>query len=428
MKTKEELTLDAFISRGEGTLKEEIATSLTLPKGWRWVKLGNVSIRKMGGTPRTNVPKYWGGNIIWITAKTITEERKYVLDSERKITKEGLENSNAKLVPKGSILLVTTGATAGKLAIAGTEVAINQQVTAIIPKKDIDNLFLFYVLKFLKSQLLTLGGKTTFKHINQKKLANLLIPLPPIEEQKRIVARIEEILSRVEQAKRLREGALKQTEQIMQSALHEIFSEAEEKWGNELLPNVCKINPSKKEISNLPDDLKVTFVPMSSVNEITGSIENPSIRLLKDVRKGYTYFRENDVLFAKITPCMENGKAAVAKNLVNGIGFGSTEFHVIRPSNKILAEWIYYFIRQKSFRELAARNMTGSVGQQRVPEDFLKSVRIPLPPIEEQKQIVSYLNSLQEKVLLLRKHQEETKKELEKIVPVVLDKAFKGEL
>ena len=106
-----------------------------------------------------------------------------------------------------------------------------------------------------------------------------------------------------------------------------------------------------------------------------------SLRQVAEVEKGYTYFQEGDVLFAKITPCMENGKCAIAKRLVNGIGFGSTEFHVIRPKESVTSEWIYYYLRQETTRKKAKRSMTGSAGQKRVPSLFLQDVEIPLPPL-----------------------------------------------
>jgi type I restriction enzyme S subunit len=167
---------------------------------------------------------------------------------------------------------------------------------------------------------------------------------------------------------------------------------------------------------------------MHAVSEITGKIENPEVRLLCEVRKGYTYFKENDILFAKITPCMENGKCAIARNLVNGIGFGSTEFHVLRPMQNVTSEWVYYFIQQKSFREEAKKYMTGSVGQQRVPADFLENTKIPLPPLEDQKKTVAYLDRVKAIVNFLNVLQQRTEEELEKLVPAILDKAFRGAL
>jgi type I restriction enzyme S subunit len=264
--------------------------------------------------------------------------------------------------------------------------------------------------------------------VNIRMLKSTKIPLPRLEDQKRIVTRVEKLISRVKEARRLKEIAIEESEKIMQAALNKVFNEAKEKWGLTRLVRICKINPSKNEIRALPDDTQVTFVPMAAVSEITGKIEKPEIKLLGEVRKGYTYFKENDVLFAKITPCMENGKSAIAKNLINGLGFGSTEFHVLRPLNGVLSSWIYYYIRQKLFRDYAARNMTGSVGQQRVPVQFLKNVEIPYPPIEEQKRFTAYLNKIRETLDSLRRLQQRTEEELEKLIPSILDRAFKGML
>jgi type I restriction enzyme S subunit len=125
---------------------------------------------------------------------------------------------------------------------------------------------------------------------------------------------------------------------------------------------------------------------------------------------------------------MENGKSAIARKLVNGIGFGSTEFHVLRPLNEVTPEWIFYFIRQKSFRELAARFMTGSVGQQRVPEEFLRNARIPIPPIPLQKSLTNQLDKIKEKVESLLKYQNIISEKLEALTRTVLKRAFEGRL
>lgn len=153
--------------------------------------------------------------------------------------------------------------------------------------------------------------------------------------------------------------------------------------------DVCEINP--KGAVGLPLDTEVTFVPMAAVDEKTGKIQSAEVRRYGEVAKGYTIFRDNDVLFAKITPCMENGKIAIASNLKNGWGFGSTEFHILRISSRIIPEWVYYFLRQEKIRRFAALNMTGTAGQQRVPKSIFEKLRIPLPPISAQKQIAAIL-------------------------------------
>ena len=164
------------------------------------------------------------------------------------------------------------------------------------------------------------------------------------------------------------------------------------RWPTKPLGEVCIINP-RLAISEIPAaNSEVTFVPMAAVDEVSGSIAQPELRHYSQVAKGYTPFRENDVLFAKITPCMQNGKAAIARNLRGGIGFGSTEFHVLRPTAALLPQWVFAFIRQPSFRSAAEANFTGTAGQQRVPADFLKKLPIPVPPMAEQGRIVKLLD------------------------------------
>jgi type I restriction enzyme S subunit len=168
------------------------------------------------------------------------------------------------------------------------------------------------------------------------------------------------------------------------------------RWPTKLLGDICVINP-KLTVSEIPaSNTQVTFVPMAAVDEISGSIARPELREYKQVAKGYTPFRENDVLFAKITPCMQNGKAAIARGLSDGRGFGSTEFHVLRPSEILLPQWVFAFIRQPSFRSAAESSFTGSAGQQRVPTDFLKRFPILVPPLAEQERIVKLLDEANE--------------------------------
>jgi type I restriction enzyme, S subunit len=135
---------------------------------------------------------------------------------------------------------------------------------------------------------------------------------------------------------------------------------------------------------------------MNSVDEHFGAITESITKPFREVMKGYTPFREGDVLFAKITPCMENGKAAIARQLTGGVGYGSTEFHVLRPRSTVLAEWIFFLLRNPSFRKYAAGSFQGAVGQQRVPQDFLERFKIPLPPLSEQQRIVEILQEAEQ--------------------------------
>jgi restriction endonuclease S subunit len=139
-------------------------------------------------------------------------------------------------------------------------------------------------------------------------------------------------------------------------------------------------------------DTTVSFVPMADVDAAEDSIRPIQTRKLAEVVKGYTVFRLNDVLLAKITPCFENGKVGIVESVVGGFGFGSTEFIVVRPDpKKLLSPLLLRYLSRTKFREAGIRNMTGSAGQQRVPPDFVRSYEIPLPPLEEQERIVAEL-------------------------------------
>ena len=163
-------------------------------------------------------------------------------------------------------------------------------------------------------------------------------------------------------------------------------------WRWATLSEIAAVNSRRKCSIPFAPDTPVSFIPMPSVSEHSGTITSPKIKPFSEVSKGYTYFEEGDVLFAKITPCLQNGKHAIAHNLANGFGFGTTEFHVLRPNEKVTADWIHRFLRQPMVLREATRYLRGAVGQQRVPKEFLINLRIPLPPLAEQKRIVAVLN------------------------------------
>ena len=155
-------------------------------------------------------------------------------------------------------------------------------------------------------------------------------------------------------------------------------------WGLTTLGCCCELNPKRPK--GIDDNVTVSFVPMPAVSE-EGHIDCSTIRPYAEVKKGFTYFVENDVLFAKITPCMENGKGAIAKGLSNGIGAGSTEFHVLRPiDGQSNPYWLYIITMFSAFRDGARKVMTGTGGQLRVPISYLSDYTISLPPIAMQEQ------------------------------------------
>ena len=177
----------------------------------------------------------------------------------------------------------------------------------------------------------------------------------------------------------------------------------DKKWGLVSLGEFCLLNPQKSELHNISDDTEVSFLPMSSVSE-NGELTLSERKLYRDVKSGFSYFAEGDVLFAKITPCMENGKGAVAHGLCNNIGFGSTEFHVLRAKTSVCNPyWLYELLSLKQFRKIAEQNMTGSAGQKRVPAKFLQNFKLSLPPIELQNEYVSISRQIDKSKFLLQK-------------------------
>jgi type I restriction enzyme S subunit len=161
-------------------------------------------------------------------------------------------------------------------------------------------------------------------------------------------------------------------------------------WPLVKLTEVTTVNP------RLPKDVdetqEVSFVAMASASE-EGQLLTKESRVLSETKKGFTYFDKGDVLLAKITPCFENGKSLRPNQIESQIGFGSTEFHVLRANPKKLdSQYLFYMIWSDSFRWLGERSMSGAAGQKRVSADFLKGFEIPLPPLNEQKRIAAILD------------------------------------
>lgn len=166
-----------------------------------------------------------------------------------------------------------------------------------------------------------------------------------------------------------------------------------ESWPALPLTEVCDIRPPKTEArARLGGADPVSFVPMEDLGINQKAVVPRQTRALKDVSGSYTYFADGDVLLAKITPCFENGKLGIAAGLQNGVGFGSSEFMVFRPHEALLKEWLYYFLSRDAFRAAGQSQMTGAVGHKRVAKEFIEGCRIPLPPVAEQKRIVTILD------------------------------------
>ncbi|EAL1003954.1 restriction endonuclease, partial [Campylobacter coli] len=475
----EKVEFNKAISLNPKTQREEIKSQYPL------VKLKICGDFFMGGTPSRKNINYWNGDIKWLTISDYSN-RQVIMDTKEKITREGFKNSNAKMIQKGAVV-VSIYATIGRVGILGEDMTTNQAIVAIIPNEEFINKYLMYAIDYFKFQLYNEVITTSQQNINLGILQNMVIPKPPLEIQKQIVAECEKVeeqyntirmsieeyqnlikailqkcgiiddgggyelnsilenlqklefkldfnllLSLIEeqishsevlveetQSKERKQdfNAFKNFSKTIQELLQTLSTPPKDGWKRISLKNeqYIELNPSKKEISKLDENMLVSFIEMASVSD-KGYIQSKIDRSLNEVRKGYTYFIENDILIAKITPCMENGKCAIAKNLTNNIGFGSTEFHIFRAKTGLDSSFLFYNLNQQNIREKAALAMTGASGHKRVPISFYENLTIPLPPLEIQEKIVQNIELVEQQIDFLNLKLELLEKEKEKIL------------
>ena len=373
--TKEQIAEQDYVLVGERYL------SNSMPEAkHKMVSLGDKSLFRVesGGTPSSNIPEYWDGNIRWATlvdlpaANLITELK----DTERTISPLGLEKSSAKLLPAGTVL-VSTRATIGRVAIAECETATNQGFKNIIVIDDtkVSNRFVAYMMTALADRMVSLASGGTFKEISKSNFLTLSIPLPPLTIQEQIVAELDSYQKIIDGARQVVENY----KPTIQNNSH---------WETVRLGDICELNPRKSEVKDFEGD--VSFVPMAVISDTDMYFSVQEQKPLKEVYTGYTYFRDDDVLLAKVTPCFENGKSGLAKNLENGIGFGSSEFFVLRANpDRVLPEYIYYIINSNRFISEGTPQMTGTGGLRRLTKDFVLNYPVSLPPLDEQRKIVN---------------------------------------
>ena len=268
------------------------------------------------------------------------------------------------------IVLSAIGARCGKCFLAsGKWTAIKNTITIVPNPSKIHLKYLYVILNDEKSWL-TKGAAQPFITLGIAR--NRKIPLPPLAEQKRIAA----LLDTADNIMRLREQAIAKLDELAQSIFVDMFDELISS-SSKTVNDFFEVNVNRYE-TNLKDTDDVAFVPMSAVSEISKSIENEEIRTYSEVKKGYTPIKRGDLIVAKITPCYENGKQAIA-NVSTQFAYGSTEFHTFRSSNKDLVTLLYYYLQTYNVKREGAANMKGAAGQRRVPDSFFKSLPFVQP-------------------------------------------------
>lgn len=413
-----------------------------VPESWAWERVGNVGSWSAGVTPSRTNPEYYGGNVPWLKTGDLNDG--YVSEVPEYISELALQKTSVRLNPAGSVLMAMYGATIGKLGILEVPMTTNQACCACIPFNGLYNKYLFYFLMGNRKNFIKMGEGGAQPNISKDKIVNYPIAIPPLAEQERIVAKIEELLpliDRYEQAwSRLEEfnkrfpadmqksilqmaiqgklvpqlleegtgeelfqqiqaekqalikvGKIKKEKPLPKIAEDEIPFDIPESWKWVRVAQIVTLNPK----NDLGDDLETAFIPMPCVMDGFRNQHTFEIKKWKEIKKGFTHFAEGDIGVAKITPCFQNRKSVIFRDLINGYGAGTTELTVVRTINgTVLPDYLLWFFKTEHFIVNGVKSFTGTAGQQRIHKDYLATCLVPLPPLAEQKRIVAKLEEI----------------------------------
>lgn len=374
------LTNKSEIARQDYILVGERYTSSDHIAGeWNIVKLGDICELN----PKKSEVKNFTGEVSFVPMAMLSETDMYFSTQEKKNLKEVYAGytyfrDNDVLLAK-----VTPCFENGKSGLAknlengigfGSSefFVLRANPNRVLPE------YIYYIIssnRFIAKGVPQMTGTGGLRRLPKDFILNYSVPLPPLEIQTEIIAELDGYQKIIDGARQVVENY----RPTIQNNSH---------WETVRLGDICELNPRKSEVKDF--DSEVSFVPMAVVSETDMYFSAQEHRPLKEVYTGYTYFRDNDVLLAKVTPCFENGKSGLAKNLKNGIGFGSSEFFVLRANpEKVLPEYIYYIINSNRFITEGTPQMTGTGGLRRLTKDFVLNYPVSLPPLDEQKKIVS---------------------------------------
>ncbi|EGT0650096.1 restriction endonuclease subunit S [Citrobacter braakii] len=377
-----------------------------IPLSWDMWKLSHAyEVIGSGTTPTSNNESWFQGNILWVTTGELRET--VIYNTSKNISLQTLQSFPAlKVHPVGSIIIAMYGATIGRLGILGVDATTNQACCAMTKSNVINNKYLYYWLQTFRMEIINLSSGGGQPNINKEKVASLKISSPSIKDQILIAAFLDhettKIDNLIEKQQQLIELLKEKRQAVISNAVTkglnpdvpmkdsgvEWLGEVPEHWSYTRIKYVSLLNPSKSKLTY--DNInECTFLPMEKLKN--NSVITDENRLIKDVINGYTYFKDGDLLVAKVTPCFENKNIAIAKNLTNAIGFGSSEIYVIRTNKYIDVDYLLYRLQENNFMCAATGAMIGAGGLKRIPSDFLLNYQIVIPPKNEMKQISEYL-------------------------------------
>jgi type I restriction enzyme S subunit len=294
----------------------------------------------------------------------------------------------------------------GASGLASHDAIVSPAYIVLTPTADVDPLFASYWFK--SSRLIYLFWAYSYGitgdrlRLYYKDFARIPVTIPPKPRQVLIGKTLATWDRAIESTRKLVQTKRALKNDVAQQLLlgSRRLRSFKKPWTKRVMTDVALVNPPTPKPRSLEDD--VTFLAMADVAE-GGGILNHQVRKFHEVDSGFTAFQDGDILVAKITPCFENGKGALLSGLVNGIGFGTTELHVVRPKPEISSEFLYYVTMSRPFRQRGVANMTGSAGQKRVPTGFVRHYHFECPSFDEQKAIAAVLSTADLEVKLLER-------------------------
>ena len=332
-------------------------------------------------------------NNVILTADNITLDGHFEVTKEVFLSDEVNLPDEKRLVTDDCFMCFSSGSKqhVGKVCLMGQDTHYYAGGFMAILRSDKSKIYPAYLYNLMNSSIMreVIRQKSTGTNIQNlnNSIGEVQIPLPPLDVQQEIVAVCSAIDAEYANAKQTIENKKQEIERFVSGVTTTNIVQ---------LKDACTaINPSRAELNNISNDTLVSFIDMPAMG--LGQIEKVNDRPLRELLQGsYTFFRDEDILIAKITPCMENGKCAIAEHLTNGIGMGSTEFHVFRANNKIIiTKYLFCWLNRTTIRENAAKVMTGSSGHRRVPISFYENLSIPLPTLEDQRKVVAHVEELE---------------------------------
>lgn len=396
-----------------------------MKQGWEIKKLGDVCQIVNGGTPKSKVKEYWNGNINWITPADLGKLKTVLVDeTPRKITDLGLQKSSAKLFPENSVIL-STRAPIGHLAINTVPMATNQGCRGIVPNENLDPWFLYYFLKANVQLLNELGSGATFLELSTRNLSSVRIPVPPIPEQQRIVAILDETFSAIDKAKANAEQNLKNAKELFESYLQGVFEKKGDDWEIKTLGEVSKINYGYTEKASF-DEVGPKFLRITDIQE--NGVDWDTVPYCKCSDKDLPKYKleKGDIVFARTGAT--TGKSYLIDNPPISV-FASYLIRLRMNSiNEFIPEFIYYFFQTKTYWDKINAGISGSA-QGGFNATKLGELEFHFPKSKtEQQTIVRQLDALRAETQKLEAVYQQKIADLEELKKSILQKAFAGEL